>query len=186
METKLYLIGTAILIIIFKTFRLFSFFRKKTQTPFNKVKKTTKQAAQEKAEAEKILKKINSRPERKKVRDKYSSIIVGIVIIFLSISLCSGDYIVYDKEDKVYRNYGDITNYVKSLEEEKEIFLENEYRYNLAISKYSNAYVKQSNVIVWQQEEIDRNKKNWFAQWWEDNDLWIGIITGVIILNNVK
>ena len=113
--------------------------------------------------------------DRAAIRNKYSKI-VPVLLFCLLLPLCvSARYIVYDPEEKVNRDYGTITNYVKSLEEEKRIQLAVNGYLNESVSEYSNAYVSMSNAYVEQKEINDIQEGSTLKKVWEYIDFYVGV-----------
>jgi hypothetical protein len=126
--------------------------------------KDPKTVEKRKAKAKKkLLDKINKSNDkrRKGIRDKYSSVIRILLIIVFLINICHAEYIVWDKEDKVYRDYGHYTNYIKSLEEEKAELLSN-----------------RSNIIYIATNEINNISE---PTTWERIDFYVGFSIPVLI-----
>jgi hypothetical protein len=88
-------------------------------------------------------------------------------------------FIVYDQEDGVYRDYGNITNYVKSLEEEKKNLLAVEGYLSRSVVLYSNAYVAKSNENYLREKLLEGETKE--SSWWKDVWEIIDFPAGIII-----
>jgi len=156
--------------------KLLDFFNNQTIKYIDKANKEKQKAL----EMQKQIRK--SKDKRKKIRDKYSKIISCILIFCLfTTSIIDAKYLVYDFEDKVWRDYGTITNYAKALEEEKQEFLENEKRLKFVVSKFSNAMVCYSNAWWWEKKKNEAMKKNWLEELWEDIDAPISALFVAIV-----
>lgn len=143
-----------------------------------KVKKYKKQANISREKAGSSLKKAKEcNNKRRTVRDKYSKILIFILFFCLP-SLLFGRFIVWNEEDQVHRDYGNITNYVKSLEEEKIIFLATQGHLYQTVAHYSNAYVNMSNASRLQDEVIEEQKPSWCSRMWTKTKFYVGFISG--------
>jgi hypothetical protein len=122
--------------------------------------------------------------KRKAARNKYSTVAKILFLLFILPSLLFGQYIVWDEEDQVNRDYGNITNYVKSLEEEKIIFLATQGYLKQTIVYYSNAYSEMSNASTLQEEVIEEQKPSWCSRMWNRTKFWVGafIGSGVVLI----
>ena len=144
----------------------------------SKVKKYKKQAKVSREKAGASLKKAKkSNNKRRTVRDKYSKILI-FTLFFCLPSLLFGRFIVWDEEDQVHRDYGNITNYIKSMEEEKIIFLATQGHLYQTIQYDSNAYVNMSNASRMQDEVIEEQKPSWCSRLWNKTKFFVGFISG--------
>ena len=153
-----------------------------------KVKQLKKSAGKNIMESKKEIRKArDGKNKRKNVRNKYSKIIS--VLALLLFGLCwltpalRARFIVYDPEDQVNRDYGTITNYVLSLEEEKIIFLATQGHLYNTITYYSNAYDDISEVADLQKQIIKNQEPPWYEKLWEALDFYVGIgVTAALFL----
>ncbi len=170
------------------------YFRNRGNPEINKILKEqaaakNKEAAGYKAKAERIKKRVAAlKSGRKKIRDKYGKTIRIILISFICSLMISSQvsavFIIYDQEDDVYRDYGNITNYVKSLEEEKKELLAIEGYLSRSIIYYSNAYAAKSNENYLQGKLLEGNnnqESSWWKDLWETIDFPAGIIITTVL-----
>ena len=117
-----------------------------------------------KKEKNRLLKIVNKdKKDRRSIRDKYSKIVGVILIICLFSFQVNAEYIVYDKEDKSNRDYGHYTNYIKSLEIEKDKLMKT-----------------QTKIILTSTNIINKIVVEYKPTFWERIDFEVGIISGLI------
>lgn len=150
-------------------------------------KKNKKAAENERRQAGVSYKKaVQGNPRRRDVRNKYSKIVMILLLIMLLPALLHSRYIVWDPEDQVNRDYGNITNYIRSLEEEKIIFLASQGYLYETISHYSNAYEYMTNVIILQEKIIQEQKPTFWELIWDKSKFFVGFVLGGVIVYSLK
>lgn len=131
-----------------------------------KIHDLTKKADDDLERAKEVKENIKDNDDkRKSTRDKYSTTLILLLVLSFVIP-CNAKYIVWDKEDKVYRDYGNITNYVKSLEEEKEIFISTQKSNDKIIMLTERAVTNYK--IAYKEKECE-------PSFWEKIDFYVGM-----------
>jgi hypothetical protein len=152
-------LGKALLVIL-GYILLQDLLKKKDHPDRKKVKDLKNKSRKDREKAEGLKSKVSDSDKRRRTtRNKYSKIVSCIVLLLglLPSSLLSR-YIVYDPEDKVNRDYGTITNYVRSLTVEKRELLAVKGHLSESVAYYSNAYVSLSNASAMQDNIIDEQE----------------------------
>jgi len=122
-------------------------------------------AKKKKMAKEQILAKLNKNDikydkVRRSIRDSGSTIVKCLTLILLLNTMVHAKYLVWDKEDKVWRDYGTSINYINILEAEKDTFLEN----------------RASNKMIVTNEIVKFIDKNCVPTWWESNGDWVAAV----------
>lgn len=138
---------------------------------FKNKKKDPKKVKKIKEKAKlKLYKKLNKDDKkRKSIRDKYRTPIGILLIICLMSFQLQAEYKVYDKEEGRWYDYGHQTNYIRSLEAEKEFL----------IKARTNTIRMVTNIIS---EVIDEYEPSFF----EKIDFYLGMIIGGLIMYLIK
>ena len=130
----------------------------------------------EAAKRKEINKKLDeNKKKRKNTRNKYSKIYTFLFLLLFLLPL-NAEYIVWDMEDHVFRDYGSITNYAISLKEEKKVFLNDEKLYKAKNESYSN----ENRLLKQENEYLEKQIPSPFAKFW-GNIKDIGLIVAIIL-----
>jgi len=146
---------------------LFGFFKgRNLANEFAEMAEKENEKAQKKKEEADKLKK-----ERQGIKNKYSKII-PIILILMVPMMCFSEYLVWDSEEEVMRDYGTEENYVKAS---KEIIP----KFVMEVKMLREANTSLSNAYHFKSIENDALKRTPFEIFWEKNDQWVFLFIGV-------